>query len=72
MEILREKAPGQAAGGFYDDDLLYAVVTVSPQMWTEFPELARELKEAVTMLTNLSGYVKPDVEGFLASLPEEI
>jgi len=72
VEILRETAPNQAAGGFYDDDLLSAVVTVNPEVWAAVPELARELRDAVTMLTDLSRYVKPDVDKFLASLPEGI
>lgn len=72
MEILRDTAPDQAAGGFYDGDLLYAVVTVSPEVWADVPELARDLKTAVTMLTDLSRYVKQEVEEFLASLPEGI
>ncbi|MFE7166303.1 contact-dependent growth inhibition system immunity protein [Streptomyces sp. NPDC057616] len=72
VEILREKAPAQAAGGFYDDDLLYAVVTRSPGVWAADPELARELKAAVSMLTNLSRYVRPEVDAFLAALPDGV
>lgn len=72
VEILRDTAPNQAAGGFYDDDLLSAAVTVNPEVWAAVPELARELRDAVTMLTDLSSYVKPDVDKFLASLPEGI
>lgn len=30
---LRDTAPGQAAGGWYDDDLLYAVVIRRPRVW---------------------------------------
>ncbi|MGW7426899.1 contact-dependent growth inhibition system immunity protein [Streptomyces sp. NPDC054813] len=67
VEILRDKA---AAGGFIDGDLLYAVVTRSPVVWADRPELARELKTAVALIAELSNYVKPDVENFLASLPE--
>jgi hypothetical protein len=72
VEILREKAPAQAAGGFYDDDLLYAVVTRRPEVWAADPELARELKAAVSMPTNLSRYVRPEVEAFLAALPDGV
>lgn len=72
VKILTESARAQAEGGyFFDDELLYAVVVVDPEVWKENPDLARELKAAVTMLTDLSSYVKPDVETFLASLPEE-
>lgn len=70
VEILRDTAPGQAAGGWYDDDLLYAVVTRKPEVWGDHPESARELKEALDMLTDLSRYVKEEVDGFLASLPK--
>jgi hypothetical protein len=72
VEILRATAPGQAAGGWYDDDLLYAVVTRRPEVWADAPDLARTLKEAVAILTDLSRYVKDEVDGFLASLPKEI
>ncbi|MFJ8195416.1 contact-dependent growth inhibition system immunity protein [Streptomyces sp. NPDC096152] len=72
VEILRDTAPDRAAGGFYDDDLLYAVVTVSPEVWKEMPALASDLKATVTELTDLSSYVKPDVDQFLASLPEGV
>ena len=72
VEILREKAPAQAAGGFFDDDLLYAVVTRKPEVWAAEPELARELKVAVSMLANLSRYVRPEVEAFLAALPDGV
>jgi len=69
VEMLKESAPAQAAGGFYDDDLLTAVVTVDPRVWEEDPELAGELKTTVEMLVDLSSYVKPNVDKFLASLP---
>ncbi|WP_230396229.1 contact-dependent growth inhibition system immunity protein [Streptomyces blattellae] len=72
VEILREEAIGQAAGGFLDGDLLYAVVTRSPDVWTADPELGRQLKTTVSMLTELSRYLKQEVETFLASLPEDI
>lgn len=72
VEILRATAPGQSAGGWYDDDLLYAVVTRRPEVWADAPNLARTLKEAVAILTDLSSYVKDEVDGFLASLPKEI
>ena len=72
VEILQEEAAKQAAGGFFDGDLLYAVVTRSPEVWTANPELAGELKTILSMLTGLSRYVKQEVEAFLASLPEGI
>ncbi|MFD3838156.1 contact-dependent growth inhibition system immunity protein [Streptomyces sp. NPDC058642] len=70
--ILRDGAPRQAAGGWYDDDLLSAVVTRRPEVWACAPELARELKETVAVLVDLSRYVKPEVDEFLASLPADI
>ncbi|WP_405873968.1 contact-dependent growth inhibition system immunity protein [Streptomyces sp. NBC_00005] len=72
VEILRDTAPNQAVGGWYDDDLLYAVVTRGPQVWAEAPDLARNLKETAAMLSDLSRYVKQEVDDFLASLPEGI
>ena len=72
VEILREKASQQAEGGFYDDDLLSAVVTRSPEVWAAAPDLARELKTAVSTLTDLSPYVQPEVDAFLATLPADV
>jgi hypothetical protein len=68
VEIVREAAE-QPTGGFLDGDLLYALVTRSPEVWTANPEPALELKTAVSMLPELSRYVKQEVEAFLASAP---
>lgn len=68
VEIVREAAK-QPTGGFLDGDLLYALVTRSPEVWTANPEPALELKTAVSMLPELSRYVKQEVEAFLASAP---
>jgi hypothetical protein len=70
VRILRDTAPAQAAGGWYDDDLLYAVVTRGPQVWERFPDLARELKTAVETPADLSRHVRDEVGAFLSSLPE--
>ncbi|WP_367044195.1 contact-dependent growth inhibition system immunity protein [Streptomyces sp. Je 1-332] len=70
VEILRETAPQQAAGGWFDDDLLYAVVSRKPEVWAADPDLARELKEVLAGLHGLSRYVKQEVEQLLRSLPE--
>ncbi|MFJ5301562.1 contact-dependent growth inhibition system immunity protein [Streptomyces sp. NPDC088350] len=66
VEILRDTAANQADGDWYDDDLLYAVVTRGADAWGHFPALARDLKEIVAGLKNLSRYVKTEVEAFLA------
>ncbi|MGA5551596.1 contact-dependent growth inhibition system immunity protein [Streptomyces pseudogriseolus] len=71
VRILRDTAPSQIAGGWYDDDLLYAVVTRKAQVWERFPELARELKATVETLVGLSRYVRGDVAAFCAAVPEE-
>ncbi|PAK26578.1 hypothetical protein CJD44_09285 [Streptomyces sp. alain-838] len=71
VRILHDTAPAQAAGGWHDDDLLYAVVTRRPQVWEQSPELARESEAAVGTLGDLSRYVRDEVESFLSSLPEE-
>jgi hypothetical protein len=68
VEIVREAAK-QPTGGFLDGDLLYALVTRSPEVWTANPEPALALKTAVSMLPELSRYVKQEVEAFLASAP---
>ncbi|MFJ9723445.1 contact-dependent growth inhibition system immunity protein [Streptomyces sp. NPDC101209] len=72
VEILREEAAEQAEGGFVDGDLLYAVVTRNPEVWAADPELARELRRTLSLFTDLSRYVKQEVEDLLASLPADI
>ncbi|MFB7083984.1 hypothetical protein [Streptomyces sp. NPDC056296] len=57
--------------GWYDDDLLYAVVTRKPYVWERFPSLARELRAAVQSLVGLSRQVRNEVDAFLSLLPEE-
>lgn len=69
VETLQEAAPGQAQGGFFDEDLLYAAVTRSPDVWKKTPELARELKSTLTKMTELSPYSEREVNQFLASIP---
>ncbi|WP_437046177.1 contact-dependent growth inhibition system immunity protein [Streptomyces sp. enrichment culture] len=70
MELLREEAEKVAAGGFFDGDLLYAMVTRKPEVWMENLEIAHELKKTVSKLPEMSRYVKQEVDAFLASLPE--
>ncbi|MFE9400094.1 contact-dependent growth inhibition system immunity protein [Streptomyces flavidovirens] len=72
VDILEETAPAEAAGEFYDDDLLSSVVTRSQTVWIEYPELARRLRDTVTTLRYLSSDLKAEVDGFLASLPEDL
>ncbi|WP_328873150.1 contact-dependent growth inhibition system immunity protein [Streptomyces sp. NBC_00287] len=55
VKILRDAAPNHVAGGLYDGDLLYAVVSVRPEVWADAPDLARKLEETVAMLDDLSG-----------------
>ncbi|MEV8531986.1 contact-dependent growth inhibition system immunity protein [Streptomyces sp. NPDC051211] len=69
LEILRETAPGQAAGGFYDDDLLTAVLTVNPDFWRAEPGPAAELREILGILVDLGPYIEPDAERFLKAFP---
>ncbi|QEU90878.1 contact-dependent growth inhibition system immunity protein [Streptomyces kanamyceticus] len=69
VEILRDTAPKQAEGGWFDDELLYAVVTRKPEIWAVTPELVRELKEALVLLTGVSRYVRQEIDAFLAAVP---
>jgi hypothetical protein len=64
------RPPRQAAGGWYDEDLLYAVVTRRPEAWVDTPGSARELRETAAVLTDLSRYVKPELDSFLSTPPE--
>lgn len=69
VEILRDTASKQAADGWFDDDLLYAVITRKPEVWATAPELTHELKETVAALTDVSRYVRQDIDAFLSALP---
>ncbi|WRZ94435.1 hypothetical protein OHB54_38540 [Streptomyces sp. NBC_01007] len=69
MEILRDTASKQAEGGWFDDDLLYAVITRKPEVWATAPEPAHELKETVAALTDVSRHVRQDIDAFLSALP---
>ncbi|MGC4979650.1 contact-dependent growth inhibition system immunity protein [Streptomyces sp. DT193] len=69
VEILRDTASKQAEGGWFDDDLLYAVITRKPEVWATAPEPAHELKETVAALTDVSRYVRQDIDTFLSALP---
>lgn len=70
LEILRDTAPEEAAGGFYDDDLLGAALTRGQGTWRERPELAEHLRGTLGMLTDLGEWVEPDAKRFLAMFSE--
>lgn len=67
LESLRDAAPRQAETGFYDDELLSAVLTRAPATWSRYPALAGEVDEILRLLTDLSPYVARDVERFRAA-----
>ncbi|MFJ3665757.1 contact-dependent growth inhibition system immunity protein [Streptomyces sp. NPDC090106] len=72
VEILRDTAPGQAAGGWYDEDLLYAVVTRNRHAWTDVPQAAywtAELRNTLTVLVDLSRSLKREADTCLSTLP---
>ncbi|MFJ5799171.1 contact-dependent growth inhibition system immunity protein [Streptomyces decoyicus] len=69
VEFLRDTAPHQAAGGWYDDDLLSAVLTRKADVWSTFPELAHEVDGTLSVLTDLSPYIQRDIKRFRAVLP---
>ncbi|MGW6455931.1 contact-dependent growth inhibition system immunity protein [Streptomyces sp. NPDC055078] len=70
LEILRDTAPEQARGGWYEDDLLYAVLNLGSATWEAEPELAAELKRIVAMLRDLGSTMDAEVEKFRRRLPE--
>ncbi|MFD5520365.1 contact-dependent growth inhibition system immunity protein [Streptomyces sp. NPDC127066] len=67
--VLRDTAPKQAEGGWFDDDLLCAVITRRPEVWAAAPEPARELRETVALLTDVSRHVRQDIDAFLSAPP---
>ncbi|MEU3528468.1 contact-dependent growth inhibition system immunity protein [Streptomyces sp. NPDC038707] len=70
LDHLRGTAPQEAATGWYDDDLLSAVLSRGESVWREDPRLARHLDETARMLTGLSPYIRREVEGFRAALAD--
>ncbi|GGY15736.1 hypothetical protein GCM10010358_79520 [Streptomyces minutiscleroticus] len=64
LDYLRDTAPDEAVTGWYDDDLLTAVLMRKEQTWRSWPELARHLNETVKMLTDLPSGMQRHVEEF--------
>ncbi|MGW7361091.1 contact-dependent growth inhibition system immunity protein [Streptomyces sp. NPDC054802] len=64
-EVLRENP--MAEGRMYEGDLLSAVLTRNPAVWTEFSGLAGEFRAIVAELTDLPPELQQKVERFLAS-----
>lgn len=70
LDHLRETAPDEAATGWYDDDLLSAVLTRGQSVWRSSAELARHLNETIAMLTDLSPYIRQEVDEFRTALSD--
>ncbi|MFD7772052.1 contact-dependent growth inhibition system immunity protein [Streptomyces sp. NPDC059787] len=64
LEVLRQDP--MAEGHMYEGDLLSAVLTRSPEIWSTSPELGRELRLIVSDLSNLAPHLEHEVERFLA------
>lgn len=64
MEVLRVNP--LAEGDMYEGDLLAAVLTRSAEVWRDFPELRREVREIVSELADVPPTLKREVEEFLA------
>ncbi|WP_162603968.1 contact-dependent growth inhibition system immunity protein [Streptomyces sp. CS014] len=65
LEVLRETATDQPMGGFYDDDLLTAVLTRQSPIWQSNPQWATDLKEIISLLEDISPNIREDVQRFL-------
>ncbi|MFF4888189.1 contact-dependent growth inhibition system immunity protein [Streptomyces nigra] len=64
MEVLRDTP--LAEGDMYEGDLLAAVLTRSAEVWRDFPELRRKVREIVSELADVPPALKREVEEFLA------
>ncbi|MFC5957333.1 contact-dependent growth inhibition system immunity protein [Streptomyces pratens] len=64
LEVLRDDP--MAEGDMYEGDLLSAVLTRGPVVWSELPEARRELDVIVSGLTDLPPPLMQEVERFLA------
>ncbi|MGW7224712.1 contact-dependent growth inhibition system immunity protein [Streptomyces cyaneofuscatus] len=65
VKILRETVDDQRLTGFYDDDLLTAVLTRKSNVWRSHPHLVADLKEIIPLLEAISPYIQTDIQGFL-------
>ncbi|MEU8517332.1 contact-dependent growth inhibition system immunity protein [Kitasatospora sp. NPDC048722] len=64
VEVLR--VDPLAEGDLYEGDLLAAVLTRSPEVWSEFPEVGREVHLIVSELADVPPALEREVEGFQA------
>ncbi|PJN21112.1 hypothetical protein CG736_35165 [Kitasatospora sp. CB02891] len=64
VEVLR--VDPLAEGDMYEGDLLAAVLTRGAEVWSETPELRREVRMIVSELADVPPALKREVEGFLA------
>ncbi|MFD4693221.1 contact-dependent growth inhibition system immunity protein [Streptomyces sp. NPDC058463] len=64
LEVLRDNP--MAEGHMYEGDLMSAVLTRNPAVWTGFPELGRELRAIVSKLTGLPPDAQQGAERLLA------
>ncbi|MEU1186168.1 contact-dependent growth inhibition system immunity protein [Streptomyces sp. NPDC005859] len=64
VEVLR--VDPLAEGDMYEGDLLAAVLTRSAEVWSESPELERDVRLIVSELADVAPTLKRVVEGFLA------
>ncbi|MFF7884139.1 contact-dependent growth inhibition system immunity protein [Streptomyces sp. NPDC020794] len=65
LEVLRDSP--MAEGVMYEGDLLSAVLTRNPAVWTESSGLGRELRVIVAELTDLPPDLQQKVERFMTS-----
>lgn len=63
LKVLRDNP--MAEGVMYEGDLLSAVLTRNPAVWTESSGLGRELRAIVSELTDLPPDLQQKVERFL-------
>ncbi|MFD6286752.1 contact-dependent growth inhibition system immunity protein [Streptomyces sp. NPDC060205] len=64
LEVLRDDP--MAEGDMYEGDLLSAVVTRSPAVWKDWPELGRELVVIVSGLTDPPPLLMQGIARFLS------
>ncbi|WP_405799239.1 contact-dependent growth inhibition system immunity protein [Streptomyces sp. NBC_01506] len=70
LEILQDTAQEQSDGGFYDDDLLTAVLTRGSEIWRSFPDLVGEVKELLDILDDKSPYIQSSIRDFFEAIDD--
>ncbi|MEU6484785.1 contact-dependent growth inhibition system immunity protein [Streptomyces sp. NPDC046887] len=64
LQILSDGIPEQVKGGWYEDDLLFALLTRSEDFWDENPSWEAGLKTIISQLADLTPAIQGTIRSF--------